>query len=150
MLDMLEITIGALICCLLLYDPMVSNCRCLVCLTESSHLHHPVSNLACLNHRTTIFSNHLHSLSSTFTTAATRHPRIHHLFDEAQTREPQTRIEFSLHPHLLVGKLMMCTAMSLTGDVEKLVILLLFMVFLWAKDLEFLARIHHAGQAIAR
>ncbi|RXH85467.1 hypothetical protein DVH24_009288 [Malus domestica] len=35
--------------------------RCLVCLTESSHLHHPVSNLACLNHRATIFSNHLHS-----------------------------------------------------------------------------------------
>ncbi|KAB2618596.1 hypothetical protein D8674_014465 [Pyrus ussuriensis x Pyrus communis] len=56
--------------------------RCHVCLTESSHLLHPLSNLSCLNH--------LHSLSSTSTIAATRHPRTHHLFDEAQT----TRIEF--------------------------------------------------------
>ncbi|RXH70129.1 hypothetical protein DVH24_007385 [Malus domestica] len=45
-------------------------------------------------------------------------------------------LEFGvLHPHLLVGKLMTCTAMSLTGGVGKLVIsLFLFMVFLWDKD----------------
>ncbi|RXH73023.1 hypothetical protein DVH24_012707 [Malus domestica] len=41
-----------------------------------------------------------------------------------------------LHLHLLVGKLMTCTAMSMTGAVGKLVIiLLLFMVFLWVKDI---------------